>query len=132
MPGLEIREFIHKHAIAFEYEPIAKRPDGIMPDMDQHWRCQFRKGRKRMTVYFSGGSMASAPDLQGARVLDCLAMDASYDIYSFETWAYEFGYDHDSRKAEAVYRACQKQSKRLRSFLGEAAYTELLSEVERL
>ena len=32
--------------------------------------------------------------------------EAFFNAQSFEDWASEYGYDSDSRKAEAVYRAC--------------------------
>lgn len=72
------------------------------------------------------------PDL--ATVLDCLASDSSsYDnARDFDDWANDFGLDTDSRKAEATYRVCGEQAKRLRHLLGDEAYRELLERVERL
>lgn len=69
-----------------------------------------------------------------ADVLDCLALDAAGfdDARDFEDWAAEFGYDTDSRKAEAVYRLCGEQAKELRHVLGATAYSELLYDTERL
>lgn len=44
-------------------------------------------------------------------VLYCLVSDASVRNYStYEEWGPEYGYDEDSRKGEATYRACQKQT----------------------
>lgn len=67
-------------------------------------------------------------------VLDCLAIDSSSfdDAKDFETWAADFGFDTDSRKAEKAYRTCGDQAKRLRHLLGDEAYAELLYKVERL
>jgi len=45
-----------------------------------------------------------------AAVLSCLIMDARAGSQTFKSWADEFGYDTDSRKAEAIYRACQETS----------------------
>jgi hypothetical protein len=72
------------------------------------------------------------PDL--ASVLDCLISDASgYDnAKDFEDWCSEYGSDPDSRKAEATYRLIGEQAKRLRHFLGDEAYRELMYEVERM
>jgi hypothetical protein len=44
-----------------------------------------------------------------ADVLYCLVSDAQSVTYAsgFEDWAADMGYDDDSRKAEAAYRACQ-------------------------
>lgn len=53
-------------------------------------------------------------------VLGCLLMDAeALDHPDFESWAEEYGYDEDSRKAEAIYNACLAGGLRLRALLGE-------------
>jgi hypothetical protein len=47
---------------------------------------------------------------QLANVLHSLMLDgeAFFNAQSFEDWAGEFGYDQDSRKAEATYRECDR------------------------
>lgn len=64
-----------------------------------------------------------------ASVLDNCASDAwgVENARSFEDWASEYGYDPDSRSVEAVYQACQRQAQALRSWLGAAAFAELLN-----
>lgn len=47
------------------------------------------------------------------------------DAGSFESWAADYGYDEDSRKAFAAYNACIQTGLALRSALGEAALSEL-------
>lgn len=95
-----------------------------------HWRVVLRNGRKRMTVRFSTGlGIREKPD--AADVLDCLASDATTTDLSFNDFCQELGYDTDSRTAERTYRIIQRQSKRLRSFLGEADYDALLYGTER-
>ena len=65
--------------------------------------------------------LPSIPD-----VLHSLSMDADViDAGDFEGWAIEFGYDTDSRKAEALYRTCLGIALKLRAALGDAALTEL-------
>ena len=44
---------------------------------------------------------------------------------AFEPWAQEFGYDPDSRSAEATYRACLATALALRNGFGEAALETL-------
>ena len=51
---------------------------------------------------------------------------------SFEEWAGDFGYDSDSRRAEATYNACVESAKKLKEFLGEQLFSELVYKVERL
>ena len=65
-----------------------------------------------------------APSLRD--VLYCLVMDASVlDSGGFEEWANEYGYETDSRQAEATYRACLEQSLKLRALVGDKGLEEL-------
>jgi hypothetical protein len=47
------------------------------------------------------------------------------DHDSFESWADNYGYETDSRKAEATYRACLGIGLKLRNAFGEKLLTEL-------
>lgn len=59
-------------------------------------------------------------------VIASLALDSEIlDYAGFEQWADEFGYDPDSRKAEAIYSACLQNALHLRVGLGEQALSEL-------
>jgi hypothetical protein len=63
-----------------------------------------------------------------ADVLYCLALDGEAINYAaFEQWADEFGYDTDSRKAEAAYKECLRAGLFLRAILGENGIDELLA-----
>jgi hypothetical protein len=73
------------------------------------------------------------PDV--ASVLDSLRSDAECyeNARSFEDFANDFGYDPDSRKAEAIFNACAKISKDLRNLLGGwELFNDLLNNTERL
>lgn len=91
------------------------------------WTVELRYQRRRMTVHFWTGSMAGEPNT--ADVVWCLAADASgLDCCrDFDDWADNYGYDRDSRKAEALYRQVQKQTEKFRRLLGDdfAAIVEL-------
>lgn len=111
-----------------------------MADVDA-WRKQARRSDAKMTVYFSmgGGHGGRAPEV--ADVLECMASDSaaagiatsSGDAPSdFADWCSEYGYDTDSRKAHRTYIICKRQAERLRKFLGEEAYEQLLWNTERL
>jgi hypothetical protein len=66
-----------------------------------------------------------------AEVLASLAMDASVlDEATFEDWASSLGYEPDSRKAEAIYRACLEIALRLRSALGDNGLSDLREAAE--
>lgn len=54
-------------------------------------------------------------------VVYSLTMDSSVlDAGGFEEWAAEFGYDLDSRKAEATYRACLEIALKMRGAIGDS------------
>ena len=102
-------------------------------DMD-HWKVTLRFGRARMTIYFSKGYGHHGAEPTADEVLDCLASDAGgvENSNSFADWCGEYGYDEDSRKAEKTYKACRHNSNRLRSFLGDDLFEQLLWNTERL
>lgn len=65
-----------------------------------------------------------------ASVVDSLLLDVSGLDEPFEGWAASLGYDTDSRKAEAIYRACLETLPKLRAFFG--ADFERFEQAERL
>ncbi len=59
-------------------------------------------------------------------ILSSLLSDAeALDYASFDQWADDLGFDADSRKAEAIYRACLDIGLSLRRMIGDVAITEL-------
>lgn len=75
----------------------------------------------------SWGIVKGKPILPKAEdVLASLALDASaIDSATYEDWSAEYGYDADSRKGEAIYRACLETGLKLRAALGEAGLATL-------
>lgn len=133
-----ISEFVALHCIRMKCERTDSNPN--MSDSDRtmdHWKCVFRittNGRaSRLTTYFSMGSAHNGKAPNAAEVLDCLASDASGATGSFEDWCSDYGYDTDSRKAEKTYKIIQRQSGKLRAFLGsDFTFENLLYRTERL
>jgi hypothetical protein len=66
---------------------------------------------------------AHAPTLEG--VLTCLQSDASAPD-TFEEFADEFGYDRDSRKAEAVWRSCRETRLKLLDLFGGRKFAQFI------
>lgn len=65
-----------------------------------------------------------APDF--VDVMYSLTADSGVlDQGDFETWADNYGYDHDSRSAEKMYKICLENALKLRAALGEAGLTAL-------
>lgn len=65
-----------------------------------------------------------APELKD--VLYSLIIDSNVlDYDSFESWASDFGYDTDSRKAEAIYKEALRQSLQFKQLLDPKKLDEL-------
>ena len=130
----DTKAFVNRHHIGIRSVLVEKNPhmNGEMPAGSAHWRCTLRCGDKRMTVYYSQGP-AIVGEPNAADVLDCLASDAaSYESAgSFESWASDYGYDTDSRKAERTYRLIETQAGKLARFVGDS-YDDLLYKTQRL
>lgn len=65
-----------------------------------------------------------------ADVLYSLILDASAVGQSFASWCADFGYDPDSRKAEATYRACQENADKLTRVFDSVALAALREAVQ--
>lgn len=82
-----------------------------------HWLSKYppheRNGNVR--AWILRNSEAPPPTL--AEIIECLDSDAGVLGTTFEDWCADFGYDPDSRKAEASYRACDEQAKRMLAVL---------------
>lgn len=140
-PG-SIARFVHHNGITARAVQIESRPDrqNLTDEHDRKWnaeashyRVTLKKGSKKMVVYWSQGSaVKGAPGPED--VLDSLAMDAQSYVNSgdFVSWAQEYGYDPDSRRAEAIHRSVEKMTGELKSLLGPKQFNLLLNETERL
>lgn len=66
-------------------------------------------------------------------IINSLTLDASsYEgARNLEDFCSEFGYSTDSRKAEAMYRACGETAKQLRYLIGREGFDALLYNTER-
>lgn len=71
------------------------------------WRVQSHNGKP-------------LPPPDACDVVACLLSDGDAYGEPFEEWAMNYGYDPDSRKAEAIYHACQEVGRAMsRLFTGE-------------
>jgi hypothetical protein len=129
-----IQEFIDSRGITMTVERAKSNPNITNDEWStRHWKCMLRYGNKEMFVYFSQGS-AHTQEPTTAEVLDCLASDASSfeNTDGFESWANEFGYDTDSRKAERIYKVVEEQADKLARLISPDDYETLLWDTERL
>lgn len=128
-----IKGFVRDHKVRINVEYADSNPNMDDKNMD-HWKVVLKAGKKQLTTYFSKGFGHNGEEPSVEEVLDCLVSDASgyENARSFEEWASEYGYDEDSRKAEKIYKAVERGSKKLLKFLGKEAYDKLLWNTEKL
>lgn len=111
-----IPEFIKDNNILISSELIAENPNNKDWVDANHYKVKLKKGKKSMSLYFSQGfGITHEPDAPS--VLDCLKSDAICDDLNFDDFCDEFGYDQDSIKAHKIYKACLKNTKKLKRFL---------------
>lgn len=132
---ITVKEFIQVYAITVTVTRTDSNQN--MSDMGEgarHWKvlCSRTGTDCKMMVRFSQGSAHTEEPTTGD-VLDCLASDASSweNAQSFEDWAGDYGYDTDSRKAEKIFKAVEKQTRALKKFLTDDQYETLLWKTER-
>lgn len=95
--------------------------------VDDAEAIEFEVTRGLRCVRRSYGVVGGEPILPKPEdVLANLAMDAdAIDHPSFESWAGDYGFDTDSRKAEATYRTCLDTALKLRAAIGDAGLQRL-------
>ena len=124
-----LEQLIEDYKVSMTVAKIDQRPDGLMDDMptgSRHYRCVIRRGRGRMTVNWSQGpAIVSQPTV--ADVLACVVDDTRDIDQPFDSWAGDIGFNPDSRKAERIFRACQRQGRAL-ARLFSADEVELMQE----
>ena len=81
-----------------------------------HWQCELTYTDRQMTTYYSQGSAYVNPPTC-KEVFICLSLNIT--TCSFNDWCENLGCSTDSRQAYKTYRACKKQTRELRTFLGE-------------
>jgi hypothetical protein len=136
-----LEQFIKEEGIGAQFEKVAANPHMTMDDewsrTATHYRVKLYSVKENhsqtmWTYYSTGSAITEQPTV--ADVLDSLASDAaSVEEMSFEEWASDFGYDTDSRSAEATYNACKREADDLADLLEtDDAYDTLLHNIERL
>ena len=81
------------------------------------YRCTLRyQGRRYAFDFWQGAGISGDPTAETC--LDCLLSDAQAGAQTFDEFCSEFGYDPDSRKAEATWKACRRTAAGMRRLLG--------------
>ena len=106
------REFVlEQMGVVMTYKRTDTRPDADSWDRNaSHYRVSVRRCANRMsTAYSMGAAYTTGPEL--VDVMDSLLRDSEgVEGADFETWAGDYGYDTDSRRAERTFKACKRQA----------------------
>lgn len=122
-------EFAAKHNVTLNAVERSERPGAHdWSKGSRHFACTLICHGIGFDFWFSQGSAhTEAPTVEN--VLICLASDAhGTKDTSFEEWCRDLGYDDDSRKALAIYEACEETATGLEHVLGSDALEELYYE----
>lgn len=77
-----------------------------------------KKDKANLYLYIDELKKVSKPKpLNIDDVLYCLILDAQFGNYSFDDFCDELGYDNDSIKANETYKSCQKNGKKIKTFI---------------
>lgn len=91
---------------------------GAKDNFDRLMKSNPKKTKENLTLYNNELEKCSkVKPLQIDDVLYSLVMDSYVKNMDFEDFCGEFGYDEDSIKASEIYKACQKATKKLRTFV---------------
>ena len=126
---------LEKHGISYAvtYCGEAVERDGKREWKHDAWRATFGGRIVFSSDYKTGtglrkmnkaGIMRPQFPKAGA-VLYCLLMDGDALDQSFSDWCACFGYDEDSRKAEAIYFSCCENGKKIRQCFSREAVQEI-------
>jgi hypothetical protein len=127
-----MKAFVRKNKITIDSVMVGENPnfDADPKWQGYHYKVTLKYKKKQMTIYFSMG-IGLDHEPKAEEVLDCLSSDSSsVENNNFEDWCRDLGYDTNSRKAEKIYKICQKQAEKLEKFLGKELYKELLWNTE--
>lgn len=105
--------------------PSYKQSDrSVMRSELVEWECEHGKRAVEGSIGIWGRGPALEPKIED--VVWSLVSEADVLEYpTFESWASEYGYDADSRKAEKIYRACLETALKLRAALGDDGLRQL-------
>ena len=132
----EITEPLESMGLKLTSVKVSQRNDGMAGDWDKaasHYHCTLRRKTnyhdevttELMDFFYSQGSAHTTPPVL-CDVMYSLTMDAEVlDCSTFEEWASDCGYDEDSRKAEAIYKACQDNAKQFAAMFGRSEREQL-------
>ena len=97
-------------------------------NLHDYYKVTLTRGNKTMTFnYFA--SIINTEEHKKPSTYDVVSCLEWYEIYDFEDFCLNFGYDTDSIKALNTYLECQKQQKELFEIIPEKAIRDQIIEI---
>ena len=93
-----------------------------------HYRCTLKRGRKSYTFDFWDSTKAG----ETGEPLTAYSVIAGLEWHTpetFEDFCAEFGYDSDSRKAVATFKACRRQCESLQRVIPDQTHRDILADI---
>lgn len=128
MANQTMQQFIDSNNIrVVQYTQVSQNKNNPgWHDANHYYVTLKRKGGKQISTYFSKG-YGHSDEPQPNEILSCFALDSSgiENAGDYEDWLSEFGYE-DNASGRKLYNTCLKQSERVKRWLGDDLYEELL------
>lgn len=97
-------------------------------NLHDQYKVIISRGKKQMQFDFWASLHATQSNVIPT-IYDVMACLEWYEIYDFEDFCLNFGYDTDSRKALEIYLDCEKQQKELFSIIPEQEIREKIQNI---
>ena len=106
-----LTKFVKNNDIKMTVKRIDERKDLEWKDAN-HFKCTLKNGNKSISIYYSQGyGIKNEPELES--VLNSLKIDF-LDEMSFQDFCLDFGYPTDSISALKTYKACLKNTDKVK------------------
>lgn len=132
--GQQAADFLTRYAVAVDIKPAKDKAPAWVGQGDKHghrYRVTLRHNDRPSVSFDFWGSINDRE--KGERpsaydVLACISGDVNCPE-TFTDFCGEYGYDEDSRKAEATFKRCHSLAMQLRAFFPEGEERDALCEI---
>lgn len=114
----QANEFAKKHGITLSLVGEPEYKKHFSDDKESRWVFKMKLKRKGKSYTFNFGQ-SIADGSKEPTMYDVLSCLEKRSYSSFEDFCDEFDYDTDSRKAEKIYLACEKEAEAVERLFGD-------------
>lgn len=125
----EMKKILNNAGISVNIVYIAKSfPNWDEGNLHNQYKIILERGKQQMQFDY-WDSLYNTKENKKPSTYDVIACLEWYEIYDFEDFCQNFGYDTDSMKAFNIYTECQKQQKELFALIPEENIREQIREI---